>query len=146
MHRLEAFSSELRKLGITHVLVPASTSTDTDSENKELLRKWRKLVNMSAGELKKFLDTDEGKKAGLSREEANEQGISRGRDSARAIIRMKSKPVSEWTDGDWKWCRKQVDFITRMSGNQGPLYDKNKNKTRKHTSLLIWGHNPRRTR
>ena len=29
-----------------------------------------------------------------------------------------------------------------MSGNKGSLYDENGNKTRKHTSLLIWGHNP----
>jgi len=29
-----------------------------------------------------------------------------------------------------------------MSGNKGDLYDDKGNKTRKHTSLLIWGHNP----
>ena len=29
-----------------------------------------------------------------------------------------------------------------MSGNKGGLYDDKGNKTRKHTSLLIWGHNP----
>ena len=106
-----------------------------EDENKVRYREWKKLVNMSASELKKFLATDEGKAAGLSRKEASEQGISSGQDSARAIIRMKSKPVSKWTHSDWKWCKKQINFITRMSGNGGPLFDDNGEKTRKHTSL-----------
>ncbi len=113
-----------------------------EDENKETLRKWRKLINMSASELKKFLATEEGKEAGLSRDEARKEGISSGQDSARAIIRMKSKPVSEWNHDDWKWCKKQVNFVTRMRGNEGPLHDEDGNKTRKHTSLLLWGHNP----
>ena len=113
-----------------------------ENEDKVLLRDWKKLVNMSASQLKAFLATDEGKAAGLSREEASKQGISSGQDSARAIIRMKSKPVSKWTASDWKWCRKQVNFVTRMKGNEGPLYDEDGNKTRKHTSLLLWGHKP----
>lgn len=114
-----------------------------ESEDKELLRDWKKLVNMSASQLKAFLATDEGKEAGLSRDEASEQGISSGHDSALAILRMKAKPVSKWTHSDWKWCKKQVSFITRMLGNKGPLYDKDGNKTRKHTSLLLWGHTPK---
>jgi hypothetical protein len=118
------------------------TETNDREEDKDLLRKWKSLVNMSASEIKKFLATDEGKKAGLSRKEASSQGISSGHDSARAIIRMKSKPVSQWTNDDWEWCRKQVNFITRMSGNRGKLYDEDGNKTRKHTSLLLWGHKP----
>jgi hypothetical protein len=112
-----------------------------DEEKQETAQKWGKLVNMSKSELQRFYDSEEGKKAGLSVSEAKEQGISRGRDSARMILKMKETPKSEWTPDMWRWAGKQINFINRMSGNKGPLY-KDGEKTRKHTSLLIWGHNP----
>lgn len=111
-------------------------------EQKETYKTWKQLVNMSAKELQKFYDSKEGKEAGLSKDEAKEEGISRGRDSAKAIIRMKSKKVEDWNSTDWEWAKKQNSFIARMKGMKGDLYDDKGEKTRKHTSLLIWGHNP----
>lgn len=113
-------------------------------EHKETYKKWKSLVNMSKTELEKFYNSQEGKDAGLSSSEANSQGISSGRESARWIMRMKDTPVSEWTPSMWRWANKQISFISRMSGNKGPLYDEKGRKTRKHTSLLIWGHNPKK--
>lgn len=112
------------------------------AENDLTYKKWRSLVNMSYGELKKFYNSKEGKQAGLSSSEASKQGISSGRESARWIMKMKTTPKAEWTPAMWKWAKKQISFISRMSGNEGELYDEKGNKTRKHTSLLIWGHNP----
>ena len=111
-------------------------------EHKETYEKWKSLVNMSQSELKEFYDSQEGKDAGLSDKESNDLGISNGRESARWIMRMKDTPVSDWTPKMWEWANKQISFISRMSGNKGSLYDDKGNKTRKHTSLLIWGHNP----
>lgn len=111
------------------------------SDRDDLYSKWRKLVNMSPTELQKFMDSEEGKEAGLSKKEASSFGIGRGRDSARAILRLKSKGKENWNETDWNWARRQVSFISRMSKNPGPLY-KDGEKTRKLTSLLIWGHNP----
>jgi hypothetical protein len=113
-------------------------------DNKETYKKWKLLVNMSKSELEKFYNSEEGKEAGLSSSEAKSQGISSGRESARWIMKMKDTPVSDWTPTMWKWANKQISFISRMSGNKGGLYDDKGNKTRKHTSLLIWGHNPER--
>lgn len=114
-----------------------------DNEAKDkLYTKWKELVNMSASELEAFLKTDEGKEAGLSKEEAKDKGIKSGQESAEWIIRMKRTKRSEWTDKMWEWAKRQVSFNSRMIGNKGPLYDDNGNKTRKHTSLLLWGHNP----
>jgi hypothetical protein len=115
-------------------------------ENKETYKKWRSLVNMSYGELKRFYESKEGKEAGLSSSEANKQGIDSGRESARMIMKMKTTPKSDWTPDMWRWAKKQISFISRMSGNKGGLYDDKGNKTRKHTSLLIWGHNPQKKR
>lgn len=113
-------------------------------ENEETYDKWKSLVNMSSGELKNFYDSEEGKKAGLSQSEANKQGIDSGRESARWIMKMKQTPKSKWTPNMWRWARKQISFISRMSGMKGGLYQPNGEKTRKHLALLIWGHNPKK--
>jgi hypothetical protein len=111
-------------------------------EQKETYKKWKELVNMSRSELEKFYNSEEGKIAGLSAKEAKEQGIDSGRESARWIMKMKYVPVSEWNNNMWRWAKKQISFISRMSGMKGKLYDEKGRKTRKHLALLIWGHNP----
>lgn len=115
-----------------------------DDKQKELYKEWKKLVNMTPSQLQAFLDSDEGKEAGLSRKEAGKLGIRNGRDSARAIIKMKGKGVDSWNKNDWEWARHQVNFINRMSGNKGPLLDEKGRKTRLYLSLLIWGNDPRK--
>lgn len=111
-----------------------------------LYRDWKKLINMSASEIQKFLDSEEGQVAGLSRKEASTAGssgnkIKSGRDSARAIIRMLETKKEDWTENDWAWAKRQVAFIKRMSGANGPL-EKDGEKTRKTLALMVWGHNP----
>jgi len=111
-------------------------------ENKETYSKWKSLVNMSSSELERFYNSEEGKKAGLTPQQANQQGIDSGRESARMILKMKNTKVSDWTPNMWRWAKKQISFISRMSGVKGSLYDDKGNKTRKHLALLIWGNNP----
>lgn len=111
-------------------------------KEEETYKQWKTLVNMSKSELQEFYNSKEGKKAGLSSSEASKLGIDNGRASARWIIKMKDIPFVSWSPTMWKWAKKQISFIKRMSGNKGSLYDENGSKTRKHTSLLIWGHNP----
>lgn len=111
-------------------------------QKEEIYDKWKDLINMSKSELEKFYNSEEGKEAGISVDTAKKLGISRGRTSAKWIMKMKDTPVSKWTPEMWKWASKQISFVSRMRGNKGELYDDNGKKTRKHTSLLIWGHNP----
>lgn len=111
---------------------------------KEIYKKWKELINMSAKEIQEFLDSDYGKEAGLSREEARHAGaggkkITSGRDSARAIIRMLGKKFEDWTPDDYKWAKKQINFISRMRGVDGPLFDEKNRPTRKHLALKVWG-------
>jgi hypothetical protein len=120
-----------------------------NEKQHEQYKKWKKLINMSANEIQKFLDSDDGKEAGLSRKESATAGagggkIKSGRDSARAIIRMLGTKVEDWTENDWDWCSRQNSFISRALGMSGPLYDKKGRKTRKLLSLLVWGHDPRK--
>lgn len=113
----------------------------------DVWRKWRRYVNMSAGELQRFMDSAEGREAGLSRSEARKQQIKSGRESARWILRMLPdggsfrSAVRSWTPTMWSWARRQNSFIARMRGSEGPLY-KDGEMTPKLASLLIWGHDP----
>ena len=116
----------------------------SQEEKKEIYAKWRKLVNMSKSELQKFYDSEEGKQAGLTPEEAKEAGIDSGRESARWIMKMKDTKVADWTPTMWMWAKKQISFVSRMSGNKGKLVDENGKKTRKYLSLLIWGNDPKK--
>ena len=119
----------------------------TISSQKDVIyNEWKKLVNMSASELTIFYNSEEGKVAGLSNEESDKLGISNGRESSRWIVKMKRTPYSKWTNEMFVWAKKQISFIKRMSGNRGGLYDEDGEKTRKHTSLLIWGHNPEKNK
>ena len=108
----------------------------------ETYSEWKRLVNMSKTELENFYNSEEGKKAGLTTSQAKEQGIDSGRESARWVMKMKDIPYKEWTSDMWRWAKKQINFIKRMSGMRGSLYNDKGEKTRKHTALLIWGHNP----
>lgn len=111
-------------------------------EKEKIYEQWKDLVNMSKSELEKFYNSEDGKKAGLTKEKANALGIDNGRTSARWIMKMKGIPFINWSDEMWRWAKKQINFIKRMSGMKGALYDAKGNRTRKHTSLLIWGHDP----
>lgn len=114
----------------------------TNEEKDDIYSRWKNLINMSYSELEKFYNSEEGREAGLSNKEANKLGIDSGRESARWIMKMKKTNKSEWTPSMWRWAKKQISFVSRMKGNKGGLYNEKGEKTRKHTSLLIWGHNP----
>jgi len=135
--------------------IPRDASQLSTEEKKDIRKRWRELVNMTATELQTFYDSDLGnKKAGLSREEAKEAGISSGRDSALAIIKMKQTPVKEWHKRHskdrgrdimldfWQWAQKQINFNTRHRGMRGPYLDEKGRPTRKLLGLWIWGHDP----
>ena len=120
------------------------------SDQKELYSEWKRLINMTPKELEDFMD-EWGDTAGLSRQEASDQGIRSGRDSARAIIRMKNKGVSNWNRNDWEWAQRQVAFVKRFTSSsprrksgrkpRHKLYD-DKGPTRYLLALLLWGHDP----
>jgi hypothetical protein len=128
-------------------LKEAEATAEIDDEKRSLYKEWEKLVNMSAKELSDFIDSEEGEEAGLSRKEAGKAGaggkkIKSGRDSARAIVRMLERPMAKWTDNDWEWAGRQVNFINRMKGAEGPTKDEKGRPTRKTLALKIWGHDP----
>jgi hypothetical protein len=121
-------------------------------QQKDIYERWKNLVNMTAGELEIFANSYWGKQAGLSRSEASRLGIRSGRDSARAIIRMKRKGVKNWNENDWQWAIRQISFnsrtlgtlhsVAKRKGFEQALFNKKGEPTRLFLALLIWGHNP----
>jgi DNA polymerase III sliding clamp (beta) subunit (PCNA family) len=116
----------------------------TQKDRKAIYTKWKSLVNMTASELEKYYNSEDGKSSGLTASEAQKQGIDSGRESARWIIKMKRTKVGEWTSEMWKWANKQISFVSRMKGLKGDLFDEKGKRTRKLKALLIWGHNPKK--
>lgn len=145
---LEVGTNKIRKTYAKDTPGQSGLEEATDDEEKDsIYKEWSKLVNMGAKELQNFIDSEDGKEAGLSRKEAGKAGtgggkITSGRDSARAIVRMLDKKKDDWQAGDWKWANKQISFISRMKGAKGPLRDDKGRPTRKLLALKIWGHNP----
>jgi hypothetical protein len=118
-----------------------------DEEKGGIYKEWSKLVNMTGKELSDFIDSEEGKEAGLSRKESGKAGagggkIKSGRDSARAIVRMMGRKKDSWTDNDWEWAKRQINFINRMKGAKGSMRENDGKPTRKLLALKIWGHDP----
>ena len=112
------------------------------AQQKDLYLEWKRLVNLPTRSLEGFLDNDWGKRAGMRAKDARAQGIHYGRESARAIIDMRSRRPETWTWKNWDWAQRQISFIKRMSGVPGKLVDESGVPTRKYLSLMIWGHDP----
>jgi len=125
----------------------------TPDEN--VWKKWRSLVNMTAKELKTFYDSPNGKDAGMKQGEADKIGIDSGRESARMLIKMipdggsYKEAEEKWTPTMWRWCRKQVSFNSRMRGMRkrmvGNPFERDGQMTRWYKSMLIWGHDPKKS-
>ncbi len=120
---------------------------DDKQVRKDYIR-WKQLVNMPTKTLRRFLGSEEGKTAGLTRKEAKKAGgIKTGRSSGYAILRMREKPFAEWTSEDVNWMYRQISFISRMRGVEGAWSTRNKDgkliPSRKLKSLWVWGHIPK---
>ena len=94
-------------------------------------------VNMTASELKKWLDTDESKDVGQKKD----GGESTGHESGRHIVRILEKKKADLTDDDLAHMRKVVGYVKRHSAQEpkGDVTD-----TDWRYSLMNWGHDPKK--
>ena len=116
--------------------------TDSAEAKRELRNKntydlFKKLVNMSASELEKFLKTDESKKVGFKREGSDE---SVGHQSGRRIVKILKTSRSQLDESDYTHMRNVCSYISRHLAQGGP--DTKKETSRWRYSLMNWGHDP----
>jgi hypothetical protein len=91
-------------------------------------------VNMTASELKRWLETDESKSVGQS-----DGGESVGHHSGRRIVEILGKRKADLTDADEQHMAKVVGYVHRHLAQRpsGDVED-----TRWRYSLMNWGHDP----
>ncbi len=109
-------------------------------QEREIRNAFNALVNLSPGELKAWLETPESHKVGMVRRGETE---SVGRQSAKKILAIRAKRVSELTDADYRHMKKVIGYCRRHLAQRpwGDVTD-----TRWRWSLMNWGHDPLRGR
>lgn len=105
------------------------------ADDEETWQDFRDTVNMTAGELEKWLATQESKKAG----QKEGKGESTGHASGRRIVDLLRAKKSELTDDDYAHMRKVIGYAHRHLA-QRPSGDVTDSTWR--YSLMNWGHDP----
>lgn len=103
--------------------------------NDDTKKEFDDVVNMTAKELEKFLDTDESKDVGQKKDDDE----STGHKSGRRIIEILETNKGDLSDDDYAHMRKVVGYCHRHLA-QKPSGDIENSKWR--YSLMNWGHDP----
>ncbi len=92
-------------------------------------------VNMSANELRDWLNTEESRTVGFKQDGASE---SVGHASGRRIVTLLGKTPGELDSDDYPHMRKVVGYVRRHSAQR----PENIYTSRWRYSLMNWGHDP----
>jgi len=98
---------------------------------------WKSSVNMTAGQLETWLDSDESKSVG--QKDGADGGESTGHASGRRIVELLRSKKGDLTEDDAEHMRKVVGYVHRHLA-QRPSGDVTDTKWR--YSLMNWGHDP----
>ncbi|WP_201837595.1 DUF3140 domain-containing protein [Microvirga zambiensis] len=106
-----------------------------DDQDK-IAKDFQEAVNMAPAELEKWLETDESRSVGWTKEG---EGESVGHHSGRRIVAIKRKQKAELDEDDYAHMRKVVGYVHRHMA-QRP--DSEIKDSRWRYSLMNWGHDP----
>lgn len=110
-------------------------------DRDETLKDFGKAVNMTAGELERYLETEESQKVGWKGAGGHEENVeSIGHMEGRRIVELLRKPRAELSDDDLHHMRRVVGYVHRHLAEGGPAEDKEGSRWR--YSLMNWGHDP----
>ena len=94
-------------------------------------------VNMTAAQLRDWLDTDESRKVGWKGKDG-QAAESVGHASGRRIVELLGKKANELSNDDLAHMRKVVGYVARHSAQR----PENIYTSRWRYSLMNWGHDP----
>ncbi len=100
---------------------------------EETYKHFKELVNMTASELEKWLDTPEAKGTGLD----SGDGEAIGHKSGKAIVKILHKKKADLTEDDYHQMHRVISYISRHTA-QKPEGDVS--ETRWNYSLKNWGY------
>ncbi|MEW1905211.1 MULTISPECIES: DUF3140 domain-containing protein [unclassified Streptomyces] len=109
--------------------------TKQDGDRDESIGNFKEAVNMTAGRLEKWLETEESKKVGQSKN--GDEGV--GHASGRRIVELLRTKKGDLDDDDIAHMRKVTGYIHRHL-KQRPKGDVTDTPWR--YSLMNWGHDP----
>src|SRR3954469_22863810 len=112
---------------------------DAGADHQQTWKDFDDAVNMTASQVKKWLDGDESKSVGQKSGGSSE---STGHASGRHIVQILDAKKSDLTDGDYAHMRKVVGYVKRHLA-QRPSGDVSDTAWR--YSLMNWGHDPTKT-
>jgi hypothetical protein len=100
-------------------------------------RDFAAVVNMTAGEMEKWLKTEDSRNVGWKGADGkNSESV--GHASGRRIVQILRKGTTEVTDDDLAHMRKVVGYVKRHSAQR----PENIYTSRWRYSLMNWGHDP----
>lgn len=102
-------------------------------ENEEALKHFKELVNMTASELEKWLQTKESKDTGLD----SGDGEAIGHKSGKMIVEILGKKKTELKEADYQQMHRVISYISRHKAQkpEGDVSD-----TKWNYSLKNWGY------
>ncbi|WP_019181192.1 DUF3140 domain-containing protein [Microbacterium yannicii] len=106
-----------------------------DDDQEEIAKDFDRAVNMTAGELEEWLDTDESRSVG----QKDGGGESVGHESGRRIVKLLRTKKADLTEADYGHMKKVNGYVARHSA-QRP--DGDVKETPWRYSLMNWGHDP----
>jgi hypothetical protein len=109
------------------------------SDVDEVWDDWRAAVNMTAGRLETWLDTDESRSVGQKDGGDKHAGESTGHRSGRRIVEILRTTKGDLDDADVAHMHKVVGYVHRHLA-QRPKGDVSATPWR--YSLMNWGHDP----
>ena len=109
----------------------------TDIDRDKVRRDFGSFVNMTAGEIERWLKTEESRKVGWKGADGS-ASESVGHASGRRIVKILRKRNDQLTADDYAHMRKVVGYVRRHSA-QRPA---NVYTSRWRYSLMNWGHDP----
>ncbi len=120
-----------------------ATKSLTDDDRRDIAREFKQVVNMTPAALRKWLDTDESKSVGMTKEgeKVTEPGSAKsvGHHMGEEILAIHAKKTADLNDDDYHAMNKVVGYVHRHS-KQRP--DGDFTNTRWRKSLMNWGHDP----
>jgi protein subunit release factor B len=102
-------------------------------DNQETYTEFKKLVNMTASELEKWLKTEESKTTGLD----SGDGEAIGHKSGKMIVDILEKKKADLTEDDFHQMHRVISYISRHKA-QKP--DGDVSETKWNYSLKNWGY------
>lgn len=107
----------------------------TDNKKQDIYEDFYDKVNMTPSEIERWLDTEKSKSVGID----SGDGESKGRKSAKEIVRIRRKKKADLTESDYEHMQKVNGYVARHTA-QRPDGDIRESDWR--YSLKNWGHDP----